>query len=36
MMNALRSKGKLVVTNHDEPEAVIILVAEYDAPSRRV
>jgi PHD/YefM family antitoxin component YafN of YafNO toxin-antitoxin module len=31
MMNALRSKGKLVVTNHDEPEAVIILVAEYDA-----
>jgi PHD/YefM family antitoxin component YafN of YafNO toxin-antitoxin module len=31
MMNALRSKGKFVVTNHDEPEAVIILVAEYDA-----
>jgi prevent-host-death family protein len=31
MMNALRSKGKLVVTNHDEPEAVIIPVAEYDA-----
>src|ERR1700728_897863 len=31
MMNALRSKGKLVVTNHDEPEAVIIPVAEYAA-----
>ena len=31
MMNVLRSKGKLVVTNHDEPEAVIIPVAEYDA-----
>ena len=30
-MNALRSKGKLVVTNHDEPEAVIIPVAEYAA-----
>jgi PHD/YefM family antitoxin component YafN of YafNO toxin-antitoxin module len=30
IMNALRSKGKLVVTNHDEPEAVIIPVAEYD------
>jgi prevent-host-death family protein len=31
MMNLLRSKGKLLVTNHDEPEAVIIPVAEYDA-----
>jgi prevent-host-death family protein len=31
MMNTLRSKGKLVVTNHDEPEAVIISVDEYDA-----
>src|SRR6266478_3883389 len=31
IMNALRNKGKLVVTNHDEPEAVIIPVAEYDA-----
>ena len=30
MMNALRSKGTLLVTNHDEPEAVIIAVAEYD------
>jgi PHD/YefM family antitoxin component YafN of YafNO toxin-antitoxin module len=30
VMNALRSKGKLLVTNHDEPEAVIIAVAEYD------
>jgi prevent-host-death family protein len=31
MMNVLRSKGRLLVTNHDEPEAVIIPVAEYDA-----
>jgi prevent-host-death family protein len=31
MMNALRSKGRLLVTNHDEPEAVIIPVTEYDA-----
>ncbi|HTY48795.1 MAG TPA: hypothetical protein VMB48_03790 [Steroidobacteraceae bacterium] len=31
MMHALRSKGKLLVTNHDEPEAVIIPVEEYDA-----
>src|ERR1700756_3810668 len=31
VMNALRSKGKLLVTNHEEPEAVIIPVAEYDA-----
>lgn len=31
MMNALRSNGSIVVTNHDEPEAVIISVAEYDA-----
>jgi prevent-host-death family protein len=31
IMNTLRSKGKLLVTNHDEPEAVIIPVAEYDA-----
>jgi prevent-host-death family protein len=30
MMNALRSKGRLLVTNHDEPEAVIIPVAEYE------
>ncbi|HZE42748.1 MAG TPA: hypothetical protein VE058_03125 [Steroidobacteraceae bacterium] len=30
MMIALRSKGKLLVTNHDEPEAVIIPVAEYE------
>jgi PHD/YefM family antitoxin component YafN of YafNO toxin-antitoxin module len=29
MMNALRSMGSLLVTNHDEPEAVIISVAEY-------
>ena len=31
MMVALRSKGKLLVTNHDQPEAVIIPVEEYDA-----
>jgi prevent-host-death family protein len=31
MMKTLRSKGKLLVTNHDEPEAVIIPAAEYDA-----
>lgn len=31
MMNTLRSKGKLLVTNHDQPEAVIIPVEEYDA-----
>jgi PHD/YefM family antitoxin component YafN of YafNO toxin-antitoxin module len=31
MMSALRSNGTLLVTNHDEPEAVIIPVAEYDA-----
>ena len=31
MMNAVRSNGKILVTNHDEPEAVIMPVAEYDA-----
>jgi prevent-host-death family protein len=31
MMNAIRSKGKMLVTNHDEPEAVILPAAEYDA-----
>ena len=31
MMRVLRSNGKLLVTNHDEPEAVIIPVAEYHA-----
>jgi PHD/YefM family antitoxin component YafN of YafNO toxin-antitoxin module len=30
-MSALRSKGKMVVTNHDQPEVVIIPVEEYDA-----
>jgi prevent-host-death family protein len=30
VMNAVRSKGKILVTNHDEPEAVIVGVAEYD------
>jgi PHD/YefM family antitoxin component YafN of YafNO toxin-antitoxin module len=31
MMSALRSKGKHLVTNHNEPEAVIIPVGEYNA-----
>lgn len=31
MMNTVRGKGSLLVTNHNEPEAVIIPVAEYDA-----
>lgn len=31
MMNTLRSKGRLLVTNHDEPEAVILPVEEYHA-----
>ena len=31
MMNALRSKVNLLVTNHDDPEAVIMPAAEYDA-----
>lgn len=35
MMNTVRSKGKILVTNHDEPEAVIIPVAEYDDLLRR-
>lgn len=31
MMSALRNKGTLLVTNHDEPEAVIIAIGEYEA-----
>ena len=31
MMSALRAKGKMLVTNHDQPEAVIMTVDEYDA-----
>jgi prevent-host-death family protein len=31
MVRALRKRGSILVTNHDEPEAVIITVAEYDA-----
>jgi PHD/YefM family antitoxin component YafN of YafNO toxin-antitoxin module len=31
MMNSLRANGKLLVTNHDQAEAVILPVAEYDA-----
>ncbi len=29
LMKTIRSGGKLVVTNHDEPEAVIMSVEEY-------
>ncbi len=29
LMKAIRSTGKLVVTNHDEPEAVILSTDEY-------
>jgi len=36
MMNALRSKGALLVTNHNEPEAIIFPVAEYDELMRLV
>jgi PHD/YefM family antitoxin component YafN of YafNO toxin-antitoxin module len=31
MMTALRRQGTLLVTNHDEPEAVIIPAADYAA-----
>ncbi|GMU69283.1 MAG: hypothetical protein AMXMBFR37_16150 [Steroidobacteraceae bacterium] len=31
MMNTISRKGRLLVTNHDEPEAVIVPAAEYDA-----
>jgi prevent-host-death family protein len=36
MMNALRSKGNLLVTNNGTPEAVIISVAAYDYLMRLV
>lgn len=36
MMKTVRSTGKLLVTNHDEPEAVIIPIAEYSELMRRV
>lgn len=29
LMKAIRSKGKMVVTNHNEPEAVILSAEEY-------
>lgn len=29
LMKTIRSKGKMVVTNHNEPEAVILSVEEY-------
>lgn len=31
LMNTVRIKGKLLIANHDSPEAVIVSVAEYDA-----
>ena len=31
VMKAVSRKGKVVVTNHNEPEAVILCVEEYDA-----
>lgn len=31
VMKALRTTGTLLVTNHDEPEAVIVSPADYDA-----
>lgn len=31
VMKAVRHSGRLVVTNHDEPEAVILSVEEYNA-----
>jgi prevent-host-death family protein len=31
MMSAMRRDGKLLVTNHEQPEAVIVPVEEYDA-----
>lgn len=30
VMKAVGRRGKVVVTNHDEPEAVILSIAEYD------
>jgi prevent-host-death family protein len=31
VMKAVGSRGKVVVTNHDEPQAVILSTREYDA-----
>lgn len=31
VMKTIGRRGKLVVTNHNEPEAVILPIAEYDA-----
>jgi PHD/YefM family antitoxin component YafN of YafNO toxin-antitoxin module len=31
VMKTVGSRGKLVVTNHDEPQAVILSTQEYDA-----
>jgi PHD/YefM family antitoxin component YafN of YafNO toxin-antitoxin module len=30
-MSELRNKRRLLITNHNEPEAVIVSAAEYDA-----
>lgn len=35
-MKTVRSSGTLLVTNHNEPEAVILAVAEYEALMRRI
>jgi prevent-host-death family protein len=35
VMKAISRKGKVVVTNHSEPEAVILSIEEYNAiPAR--
>jgi PHD/YefM family antitoxin component YafN of YafNO toxin-antitoxin module len=34
VMRAIKLNGKVVVTNHNEPEAVIIAVEEYEAMLR--
>jgi prevent-host-death family protein len=34
VMKVVRTRGKIVVTNHNDPEAVIILAEEYDIIQR--
>lgn len=36
LMKVIRSKGKMVVTNHNEPEAVILSAEEYADLMQRV
>lgn len=36
MMNSLHRDGKLLITNHNEPQAVIIAAADYAELMRRV